>query len=58
MVVLKVSTGIKRIRNPAAPTEAATVFRPTGRLAVNSKASKAASVPVFAAVSPNLERGP
>jgi len=50
MVVLKVSTGIRKIRNNAADTEANTVFAATGRFCVDSNASKAANVPVLAAL--------
>jgi hypothetical protein len=58
MVVLNVSMGMSRMRNKAAPTDASTVLAATGRFSVDSKASRAASTPVLAAVSPKRLRGP
>jgi hypothetical protein len=58
MVVLNVSTGIRKIRNNAAATDAATVFKETGSFSVYSNESIKAKVPVFAAVSPKRESGP
>jgi hypothetical protein len=54
MVVLKVSTGIRKIRKRAAATDAATVLSATGIFSVVSKESKAARVPVFAALISQL----
>jgi len=54
MVVLNVSIGIKKMRNRAAPAEAALVLAHTGRSLVESLAFMRASTPVLAAVSPFL----
>ena len=58
MVVLNVSTGMRKMRKSPAATEAATVFAATGSFSVVSYASNSANVPVLAAVSPNLDSGP
>jgi hypothetical protein len=58
MVVLTVSTGIKKMRHTAAAADADTVLRPTLRLRVDSYESIKVSIPVLAAVSPNRDRGP
>jgi hypothetical protein len=58
MVVLTVSIGIKRIRNNAAATLAATVLNPTFKFCVVSNESKNVNIPVLAAVSPNRDSGP
>jgi hypothetical protein len=58
MVVFTVSIGIRNILNKPADTLAATVFAATGKEADISIEFKAAIVPVFAAVSPNLDSGP
>ena len=58
MVVLTVSTGMRKIRNNAANVLAATVLIPTLMSLVASMESKRVSIPVLAAVSPNRERGP
>jgi hypothetical protein len=58
MVVLTVSMGIRKIRNPAAAADAATVLIPTPMSLVESRELRSVSTPVFAAVSPKRERGP
>ena len=58
IVVLRVSTGIKKILNKAADAEAPTVLTVLGRLRVSSYESISVMTPVFAAVSPNLLIGP
>lgn len=58
MIVLNVSTGIKRILNKPADTEAVAVFTDVGNFLVVSFESKKCNAKAFAAVSPNLESGP
>ena len=58
MIVLIVSIGIRAILKIAAAIEAKIVLIATGIFFVISNASKAANVPVFAAVSPNRLKGP
>ena len=55
---LMASIGINRILKHPAAIEADAVFKKTGNLLVYSKLSQSASIPVFAAVSPNLDKGP
>jgi hypothetical protein len=54
-VVLKVSTGVRKMRHVAEPSDANAVMAATG--IVGLKASSTASTPVLAAVSPKRERG-
>ena len=55
---LTVSTGIRKIRHPAAAPEAATVLTATGRSFVAATLSSSVRTPVLAAVSPNRLMGP
>ena len=58
MIVLQASMGMRKILKQAADAEAAMVLTPTGNFAVTSDESIKAKAPAFAAVSPNLAKGP
>ena len=57
-VVFTVSIGIRNTRHDAAAADAATVLTALGRSFVSARESRIASTPAFAAVSPNLDKGP